>query len=292
VGLCGVSDKSNKQFERRAWRTDEEWSRLRQRIRASDVPASVSARGVWRMGWIAAAAAVLVVGAGVSGLVLRLQPRIPSTPAERVATTGVGERLTIRLGDSSVVTLGPMSTIHYSATGRSVVLDVGIADFNVLHRATRPFQVRAKNALVTDLGTEFVVRAYSADSGVDVSVTSGEVTVSGGAGDSVELRSGDVANVTRDGRVARVASASTRTLAAWVQGRLVFEDVPLGTVAAELNRWFDVKIRVPDRRLAGRRVSAVYNQPTLSGVLDAIAATLPVRYERADNVITILPATR
>ena len=265
---------------------------MRQRIRASDVPASVSARGVWRMGWIAAAAAVLVVGAGVSGLVLRLQPRIPSTPAERVATTGVGERLTIRLGDSSVVTLGPMSTIHYSATGRSVVLDVGIADFNVLHRATRPFQVRAKNALVTDLGTEFVVRAYSADSGVDVSVTSGEVTVSGGAADSVELRSGDVANVTRDGRVARVASASTRTLAAWVQGRLVFEDVPLGTVAAELNRWFDVKIRVPDRRLAGRRVSAVYNQPTLSGVLDAIAATLPVRYERADNVITILPATR
>ena len=77
---------------------------------------------------------------------------------------------------------------------------------------------------------------------------------------------------------------------AWVHGRLVFDDVPLSTVAAELGRWFDVQIRIPDQQLARRRLSAVYNRPTLSGVLDAIAATLPVRYERAGNVVTILPA--
>src|SRR4029078_4850819 len=87
----------------------------------------------------------------------------------RVATTGVGERLTIRLADSSVVTIGPVSTIRYSAdaNARSVALD-GIADFNVVHDATRPFRVHAKNAVVTDVGTEFVVRAYAADSGVGV----------------------------------------------------------------------------------------------------------------------------
>ena len=144
---------------------------------------------------------------------------------------------------------------------------------------------------MTDVGTEFVVRAYAADSGVDVSVTSGVVAVSGGASDSVELRAGQAAFVTANGRTAKVAGTSAQTLAAWVHGHLVFDDVPLSTVAAELGRWFDVQIRIPDQQLARRRVSAVYNRPTLSGVLDAITATLSVRYQRAGNVVTILPAS-
>ena len=96
--------------------------------------------------------------------------------------------------------------------------------------------------------------------------------------------------MTANGRIANISGASARTLAAWVHGQLVFDDVPLSTVAAELGRWFDVQIRIPDEQVARRRLSAVYNQPTLSGVLDAITATLPVRYQRAGNVVTILPA--
>jgi ferric-dicitrate binding protein FerR (iron transport regulator) len=57
-----------------------------------------------------------------------------------------------------------------------------------------------------------------------------------------------------------------------------------------LGRWFDVQIRIPDQELARRHVSTVQNQPTLSGVLAAITVTLPVRYQSAGNVITILPA--
>jgi transmembrane sensor len=287
-----VSNKSNTPPERRGWRTDEEWARLRERITASDPVAPAAPALGWRVPIVAAAAvAVLVVGAGVSWRMLRVRPRVAATPAERVATTGVGERLTIRLADSSVVTIGPLSTIRYSAsaTGRSVALE-GIGDFSVVHDATRSFRVRAKNAVVTDVGTEFVVRAYAADSGVDVSVTSGVVAVSGGASDSVELRAGEVAFVTANGRAAKVTGTSAQTLEAWVHGQLVFDDVPLSTVAAELGRWFDVQIRIPDQQVARRRLSAVYNRPTLSGVLDAITATLPVRYQRAGNVVTILPA--
>jgi transmembrane sensor len=287
-----VSDKPP--TERRTWRTDQEAARLRERITASDPAAPVTRRAfvAGRTPWIVAAVAVLVVAAGTSWHA----PRRPSSstaagPIERVATTGVGERLTIRLGDSSVITLGPVSTIRYSLSGkaRSVAVD-GIADFNVVHDTARPFRVRAKNAVVTDVGTEFVVRAYSADRGVDVSVTSGVVTVSGGTSDSVELRAGEVAYVARDGRAARVAGASALALAAWLRGHLVFDDVPLSTVAEELGRWFDVRIRIPDRQLAERRVSARYNQATLSGVLEALTTTLTVRYERVGNVVTILPA--
>ena len=285
--------------ERRAWRTDDEWARLRERITAGDLTPLADTRrfavGAARW-WMAAVAtaALIILAAGASWRTLR-SARHPSAPApiERVATTGAGERLTIRLADSSVIILGPMSTIRYSAspTDRSVVVD-GVADFNVVHDITRPFRVRAKNAVVTDVGTEFVVRAYASDSGVDVSVTSGVVAVSGSASDSIELRAGEVANVARDGRAARVTGTSTQTFAAWVQGHLVFDDVPLSTVATELSRWFDVRIHIPDRQLAQRRVTARYNQPTLSGLLDALTATLPLRYERAGNVVTVIPAAR
>ena len=276
--------------ERHDWRIDDAWAHLRERITASDPAVPATPRFTRRTRWIAAAAAaVVLVGAGVSWRMVSRQ--VATTSIERVATTGVGERLTIRLADSSVVTIGPVSTIRYAttATERSVAVE-GIADFNVVHDATRPFRVRAKNAVVTDVGTEFVVRAYAADSGVDVAVTSGIVAVSGGASDSVELRAGQVAFVDANGRTAKVTSTSAQTLAAWVHGHLVFDDVPLSTVAAELGRWFDVEIRIPDQQLAQRRLIARYNRSTLSGVLDAIAVTLPVRYERTGNTVTILSA--
>ncbi len=123
-----------------------------------------------------------------------------ATSFERVATTGVGERLTIQLADSSVVTIGPVSTVRYRTTAseRSVTVE-GVADFHVVHDTRRPFRVHAKNAVVTDVGTEFVVRAYAADSGVDVAVTSGVVAVSGSTSDSVQLRAGEVAAVSANG---------------------------------------------------------------------------------------------
>jgi transmembrane sensor len=295
-----VSNQSDKPpNERRAWRTDQEWARLRERITAGDVAAPAVARS-WLEGrtrWIVAAAAVLVVAAGVSWRVRKQFPPaavapVAATSAERVATTGVGERLAIHLADSSVVTLGPMSTVRYGE--RSVALVDGMADFNVVHDTTRPFRVLVKNTVVTDVGTEFVVRAYAADSGVQVSVTSGIVAVSGGAAgdasDSMELRSGQVAFVNANGRPAKVTGASAQSLAAWMDGRIEFDNVPLGAVAVELERWLDVQIRIPDRQLAQRRLSAGYSRPTVSGVFDAIAATLSLRYQRRGNVVTLLPA--
>ncbi len=276
--------------ERGDWGTNEEWARLRERITASEPRAGGPPRFPRRVRWNLAAAAVLVVSVGVSW---RMRSReVATAPVERVATTGIGEVLTITLADSSRVTIGPLSTIRYSAsaTGRSVAIVDGIADFNVVHDAARPFRVRARNAVVTDVGTEFVVRAYAADSVVDVAVKSGIVAVSGGALDSVELRAGDVAFVAANGRAAKTAGTSAQTLAGLVHGRLVFDNVPLSAVATELGRWLDVEFRIPDPAVARMRLNAGYTRPTLSGVLDAIRVTLPVRFERAGNVVTILLA--
>lgn len=297
VGHCAMSnngDAANEPPDESDWPTDQAWARLRERITASDPAGLAPPRFARRVRWTLAAAAVLLVAAGVSWRTLHLRPRAQATPAEHVVTTGVGESAIVHLADGSVVTVGPASTLRYSddAAGRRVDLVEGVANFDVVHDTMRPLRVRVRNTVVTDVGTEFGVRAYPADSGVQVSVTSGAALVSGGASDSVELHAGQVAVVDANGRVAKVAGTSAETLAAWVHGRLVFVDAPLSTVAADLARWFDVQIRIPDERLARLPVSTRQNRSTLSSILDAIKATHPVRYERVGNVVTLLPADR
>ncbi|MEP6622700.1 MAG: FecR domain-containing protein, partial [bacterium] len=153
--------------------------------------------------------------------------------------------------------------------------------------------VRAKNAVATDLGTEFVMRAYASDSAVSVAVTSGIVSLSGAVpAQSVKLVAGDVGRVDRSGQPRRDAIASAATSNAWLAGRLIFENQPLTQVVAELNRWFDVDIRVPDGPLSARRVTALYSTPTLAGVLDALTSMLGARYEQQGRVITLHPVSR
>ena len=268
--------------ERRAWRTDAEWTHLRERIEGAELAGPP--RRNWRLLRAIAAALVFAAAAGVGWKLRR------SKEAEvRVATTAAGERVVIRLADSSVVTLGPASRVRYAigARQRDVELD-GLADFAVVHDAARPFVVRSRNAVTTDLGTRFVVRAYDSDSAVEVAVTEGHVAVSGApATAAVELHAGDVAQVRRAGAPLLAQRRDAAAKSAWVDGRLVFDNEPLARVVADLSRWFDADIRVAGGALEKRTVSAVYNDASLSDVLAALAATLGARVERSGRTVVI-----
>ena len=72
--------------ERRAWRTDEEWARLRERITAGDIAAPARTRGfvAGRARWMVTAAAIVIVASGVTWRALRLarQNAAPAPLAE------------------------------------------------------------------------------------------------------------------------------------------------------------------------------------------------------------------
>lgn len=278
------SDSEHEPPGRRPWRTSDEWSRLHARIEGVDAIAPRAPRTRRALPWLVAASLVVA-----SGLVWRsTRPQVTT----RTLSTAVGERASIHLPDKTVITLGPASTIRYSlsTTSRDIAL-TGLAEFKVTHDPSRPFVVRARNAVTTDLGTEFVIRAYAGDSSVDVSVTSGSVSLAS-ATSAVELRAGSAAGVLGDGSVARAEDGMAESRAAWVDGRLVFIDQPLRTVTTELSRWLDVDFEFSDDALAHRHVTAVYNNPTAAGVLEAIGATFGLRAERTGRVITLSPRRR
>lgn len=237
--------------------------------------------------WTAAAAAIVLGVVLPSGL-----RRTPSRAAEtRVISTPAGERRVVHLSDSSVITLGPSTTLRFTLTDkhRDVQLE-GLAEFRVVHDSTRPFVVQARDAIATDIGTEFVVRAYATDSVVRVAVTSGEVSLTGrnAGAPAITLKAGDVGLVASHD-VQRATKANAVLDVAWVDGGLSFDNEPLSHVAAELARWFDADIRIADSALANHRVSAVYNNATLAGVLDALATTAKLDYSRSGRTITLRP---
>ena len=274
---------------RRPWRTDDEWAKLSQRIAiAGDTRKRSTIR---RIAIPLAAAAVLF--AAVAGDALRRRSSIvPEQAVSRTVTTAAGERATITLADSTLIAIGPATTLRIELTTarRSITLD-GLAEFQVAHDARRPFTVRARNAVATDIGTEFVVRAYGGDSATRVSVLSGIVSLACDTLAScraVTLSAGEIGVVATTG-VSRVSSAAGSSAdAAWIGGALQFDDVPLGQVATELSRWFGADVRV-DSRIASRRITALYAKPSLDGVLSAITATLHVAYRREGTVVTIAP---
>ena len=72
---------------------------------------------------------------------------------------------------------------------------------------------------------------------------------------------------------------------AWTQGTLVFDGTPLREAAASLSRWFDLDIRIADRALAERRLTATFADEAASQVLELIGRSLDAHVERSGRTV-------
>ena len=217
---------------------DSAWRRLAsQSVRRSSIE-------LWRnAAAIATAALVLAVGIAITLWMLR-----DSGAARLLATTWretaapLGHRVTIRLPDSSTVVLNAGSTLRYpfpfESAKREVVLH-GEGYFSAQHDAKRPFHVRANNVDVEDVGTRFVVSAYSSSPATQVVAVEGAVavTVAGASGhDAVVVKPGAVARVTPDGAIS-AGTVDPERFTGFANGMLVLADLTLADAIPVIERW-------------------------------------------------------
>ncbi len=207
-----------------------------------------------------------------------------------------GGRATVVLRDGTRLLLGPATHVRVPAdfghVQRAVELD-GEAIFAVSHDDHHPFAVHTARAVVRDVGTTFVIRAYASDSEERVGVVEGEVAivrtpgrVSPEAADRRSLQARDVASVT-DRHIVVTRGVTLTALTAWAQGRIVFDETPLSDVVRELSRVFDLSITVGDSVLAQDRVTAAYSDESSDQVLDDITSAIGARYERTGRTVVI-----
>jgi transmembrane sensor len=246
-------------------------------------------RGGWRTIGLRAAAAVVLLIAGT--FIWRAVGRDGSGSEAATYATLVGQTDSVALADGTRILLGPGSQLTVSAAYGAATREVelrGEALFDVPHDATRPFTVRAGNAIIEDLGTTFAVRSDIADE-VRVVVTSGSVRLrpaNAAAQNGVTLQAGERGVLSAGVTTAQPAAPEDDL--AWTRGHLVFDGAPLHVVAAELRRWFGIVLRVEDADLAAhaRLITTFEKDDTREHVRQVIGMTLGTSVEaRGDTAI-------
>ena len=249
-------------------------------------PRHRSGRSRTRVGVAIAATCLLAVAV----LVLLYDPTGSPTeaPEPRVVSTAPGERTTITLADGSSVVLNADSRLTVAASygdeRRSLRLE-GEAYFEVEPGA--PFVVKTASARVRVLGTAFDVRAYEEEDALSVVVEEGTVGVDPEGEEAGErtLSRKQRAVVSPDGAMHITSSVALHQYLGWREGRLVFKKTPLPDVIDDLERQYGLRIALLDSDLAGRRLTATFENRPLEDVLNIVALSLDIGYRRTDSTV-------
>jgi transmembrane sensor len=275
----------------------QECSRIAAReaaIEAAEQSPSRRALAWLRPAWASAAAvALLAVGTGGYLLVNR--------GAHETYQTGVGEQRTIVLTDDSTVTLNTDTSLSVAMSGelRRIDLQRGEAIFSVAHDSSRPFEVWASGGRVRAVGTEFGVELDRDQ--VTVSVLEGIVMVIPNAGGSAmpagvvppiasQLEANKSVSYRLGGAVSAVQTADLRRIAAWREGKLVFDEMPLVDAIAEYNRYTTRKVVLGSEDIGRRPVSGVLKLGDAESLMFLVRESLGLQVvERGGSVLLLAP---
>ncbi|WP_168355826.1 FecR family protein [Sphingomonas gei] len=232
-------------------------------------------------GFAMAASLLIVLGAGGGWWLL-------TRPIDYA--TRVGEQKIATLEDGSRIALNTDSEVDvsYEKDVRRVTLERGEAMFEVAPNPSRPFVVRAGDKLVKAIGTSFIVRRDA--SGVIVTLIQGKVSVSDVTKAAVQptlLAPGERLTVPASAPSV-IDQPPIEAATAWRRGQAVFNDTPLSSAVAELNRYGGPRVTVDDPRLAGLRISGVFATNDTAEFANAVAALYRLRVQKAGRELHLL----
>jgi len=143
-------------------------------------------------------------------------------------------------------------TYNYGQGIREVYLD-GEAYFDVVPDKDHPFIVKSNNMDIKVLGTSFNVKSYPDDSHIKVALVSGSVNVKVNQPEKetmdFTLSPDRMLTFNKESSSIEIAEFRGRDVLAWTTGGLKFENLSFANIAKDLERKFDVQIRIESERL-------------------------------------------
>jgi len=236
--------------------TEQEW------LSAAALPAKSRKRR-----WTAAA---VVTGLVITGALawLQYQPRHSATTIGAIAavtkkTTERSEYKYVLLPDSTQVWLNASSSLefpdHFDAAKREVSLS-GEAYFDVRHADKIPFIIHTGKIATTVLGTAFNIKAYPDRENIIVSVSRGKVRVSYDNMPVATLIKGQQVKVSSRYNTAVERKIAPAAVAAWQQGNMSYEDEAFEDIIADLQRLYNVNIRIDNTPIRSLKVSTSFRR--------------------------------
>ncbi|TZF83882.1 DUF4974 domain-containing protein [Pedobacter sp. BS3] len=205
-----------------------------------------------------------------------------------------GQRSIITLSDSSIVYLGSGSKIVYPAVfdeHKRVVKLNGEAFFEVKHNPAKAFIIESGDIQTAVLGTTFKVRAFDNENRTTVSVATGKVQVSQLQAGQTRvlglLTPGEQIQWNAETGTAQKTEIRTTDLQKWKQGELVFRNVRMDSLCKELERNYNVQIVFANPRIAAYRISASFEQISITDVMKILGNTAGINYQINNGIITL-----
>lgn len=264
------------------------------------------------------AACTLLVAAGLYLLKARSENRQTN---ENTVITKPGSKSRVQLPDGSQVWLNADSRITYDESFRGPTREVklcGEAYFDVAKDKDHPFIIHASRIDVKVLGTSLNVRSYKNEQHSEAVLIRGSIEVSlhGDPDKHIVLKPNEkimVRNNPLPTAADTAAKANPQSIGAktirvpelvvakahfqekdsavteilWTKNKLAFDQEPLIDVASKLERWYNIKVEIADDSLRQIEFTGVFEDESLTQVMEALRLTGNFKYTIHKKVVTI-----
>lgn len=237
--------------------------------------------GLWRE-WLKIAAVVAVTFSLTTTWFIFTNHR--TALAMQTITVPSGQRVNILLPDSTDVWLNAGTTFSYPTTfgtrQREVELD-GEAYFDVTHNEEIPFVVHTSQMDIEVLGTEFNVEAYSDTEHFETSLIQGCVKVSSTSDPEQHVTLAPSQKTTMlDGQLV-VENIDDYNVYRWREGLYCFRYKSFADILKDLEKYFDIEIRLENPRIAGIVLTGKFRIPEgLDFILKVLQLDVEFSYSR------------
>jgi transmembrane sensor len=224
---------------------------------------------------IASVAAALIIVSGLYLVWTRLDKDKASANTASISSIKNQEKQLI-LPDGSKVWLNSGSDLKISNKFNGNVREVylsGEAYFDIAHNAAKPFIIYTGEVVTTVLGTAFNIKEDKNKQTIEVTVTRGKVSVADGTRMlGILVPNQQISFNTQNSKAIR-SIVDSRTIAAWHQSEIHFDDIKLADAALELEKRFNVAIRFKNEKLKDCRFTGTaLKGETLESILNVICA--------------------
>jgi len=201
-----------------------------------------------------------------------------------------GGEYVLKLSDGTKIWLNAESELKYpvSFTGneRKVYLK-GEGYFEVTKNEKSPFKVVTNDHVISVLGTDFSIRAYSDEKYITTTLESGRVSIDAG-NRHAELLPGQQSNVSNSEM--SVKDVNTQLYTAWHNNKYVFDNQSLREILHTLSRWYDMEVDYDQYDLGDIRFTGeLMKYSNVIDFLEKLEALEKVRFDINGKSVKVSP---
>ena len=198
------------------------------------------------------------------------------------------------LPDGSEVWLNSNSVLHspnlFDSVNRIVRLE-GEGYFKIKSTEDWPFYIQTeKGVTVKVTGTEFNLSSYANDPFLKITMVEGRLMLIDDASlQTISLRPMEELVLQNDQfeQIARSRAKKMEEDVAWREGYLMFESTPMDAIIRRMERWYGVSITVNDPNILNFRITAKFDNESLTQVLDIFKLSSNIKYRINGNRVVL-----